>query len=1142
MDYVNYDGANYYFKNEKIRMRARAEKAFVRDFKNAVGVHARDNMFTIEATPTGSRVRGMYGPKEGGYSDPVEAMELIKFALRDYGISDKDLSLVREIGGEWLVVDKATTEPGSYMVGIDYNYKFRPEDNITPELPDVKRNFFDFLPPATGGEHGTLNRMVFDPASTFHPRIIKGTNFGVDRAAGLEKIMDKALDKFVKPFSKFKRDRQRLILAFVKKANAEGIEHNQVTMRAEGLTEPEMRVMHQWKTIQDTSWELENLDKVITLRNKGFKTFIDRATGTVDFAKAIPTRAGVKGLPRIFDHKTGEFKTLSKQEVDQLYEEGGVLARLMEPEIRGDDIAELIVSPEKLEGGYLRAINEGDRVLNYRKGYYQVHYKNPIFVEEIVKDSLGREIHRRAVSSAGNIADAKLEASRLGKTADPDANVEYIIRSDIKKEKFADMRLQEASSRGRTAQRRRGKRLHEATHTANELSSEHILDPLESITKSIRSVARRTAIRPVTDVMEDRFTKQYKRVLEVNKFGEVEYPASRQAIGRAGQKTATWFNKEVADARSTYEYIQFLKDGYINGIDASHKAAMNLFADQLGEINSKRPSKILALGEKGLRGLGDIHPTQEAKALAFNLYIAMNPLRHVVIQSNQAVRLHAIDPKYTMSGKLQRDLGILGFKVLGGDINEAFAKGVGYTVKEINEMHDQWIKSGLWAAVDASNLTRNSLKSVADITSGWGQARKVLGMPLSVSQKVGFDVGETTNMMTAWLTFRDIAIKRGDKLDAGTLADVSAEARNFTYNMNHAGDAPYNQNFLNTMFQFLQVPHKALMQILTNRMLSRAERAKLAAFDTIMWGLPPAAGLSAVLDVIPDDQLELKDAVEYGLQSVAYNKIASLMIGEEADIDFKDLAPYDIYGMAEIVESMWSTDLTEIVASSPSGQLFFGGNPRMTNVIKDAARYFGLVDDDSQDVKSFIEVAKSFAKLSSGMSNAFKVLYAQEFDQKVNSHGNIVTDDGLNKAQTLAQLFGFKTKTESRNMTVIKEMYEHSEDMRNDIKKWMNEKNRRLSNKGLSAAEIRAVNIQDGEAFRVWRQFPEARKIIAKEIAKSRKTGNMTMFTALSKTMSMMKPDDYRDLVNKSGLEQKSKNTLIEVMDRMEKYRNPEDE
>jgi hypothetical protein len=133
MDYVNYDGANYYFKNEKIRMRARAEKAFVRDFKNAVGVHARDSMFTIEATPIGSRVRGMYGPKEGGYSDPVEAMELIKFALRDYGISDKDLSLVREMGGEWLVVDKTTTEPGSYLVAIDYNYRFRPEDNITPE-------------------------------------------------------------------------------------------------------------------------------------------------------------------------------------------------------------------------------------------------------------------------------------------------------------------------------------------------------------------------------------------------------------------------------------------------------------------------------------------------------------------------------------------------------------------------------------------------------------------------------------------------------------------------------------------------------------------------------------------------------------------------------------------------------------------------------------------------------------------------------------------------------------------------------------------------------------------------------------------------------------------------------------------------
>ena len=136
-------------------------------------------------------------------------------------------------------------------------------------------------------------------------------------------------------------------------------------------------------------------------------------------------------------------------------------------------------------------------------------------------------------------------------------------------------------------------------------------------------------------------------------------------------------------------------------------------------------------------------------------------------------------------------------------------------------------------------------------------------------------------------------------------------------------------------------------------------------------------------------------------------------------------------GLWSTIAELQTSDLGTIIAESPSGQLLFGNNPRLTNAFKKAMRFTNLIDD-YDDPTTFGEVAHSFAQLSSGYSNAFKAAYALKYGQKVNSLGN-VTDYNVSTPEALAAMFGFETLDEANNRYVKQELYENSQDFEKDF-------------------------------------------------------------------------------------------------------------
>jgi hypothetical protein len=464
-------------------------------------------------------------------------------------------------------------------------------------------------------------------------------------------------------------------------------------------------------------------------------------------------------------------------------------------------------------------------------------------------------------------------------------------------------------------------------------------------------------MRDYLEATKSRFMDQYAEMLPRDQYGRPQYPGRITDIKK---REGTQRDKDIADARTTFEYIQSLENGYINAIDEGYKALMRGVADIAGR-------KGHAKTEEAFHYLADSRgPMQLGRNTAFTLYLALNPLRQAIVQGHQAVQLAANfgpymarlpgDTALVLQMKLAEGLG----KELPGA--KAMAKAVGRDIDEANFMLRAFEDSGLSASVDKQNLVRGSLTEFVEYANYTGSVVGKAMKPIEWSRKIGFDAGENINMLTSWLAHYDRRLSDTGKswrdLDSEDLDWISAKARSYTYNMNLAGEMPYNQNWMGMQMQFMQVPHKALLQMLTDRTLTRAERARLVAFNTMMYGVPASSFMYPWMEGSLPEEGELREMVLQGLEAYTFNKMLSLATGEETILDYSGLAAADMTALWDLMAAMVTTDAGTILAESPSGSLFFGGNPRMTNFCSVLLLRYGNFVDDVQDPVTMQRVAK----------------------------------------------------------------------------------------------------------------------------------------------------------------------------------------
>lgn len=1087
----------------------------VNQFSKATDLYPIDSMggFTTKLDGSTLEISSVYGTKEGAFTNATEAHEMALHQLRHEGVTADDVTLLKKQGLDYVPANLAEEagKEGNYLIRIKMDRELTGADTLAADggamdKLTVKRNLADRLSSTVSQDSGSMSRWMFDAASMLDARITGGAIVGTDISSRFERAMLEVATKFTDKFNALPKDRQLELNKYIKEANFKGIAYDRtdITMNR-GFSDAEADILQDWRKFWDMHFNLENFDMVRTYNAQGYMK-LETVVGDDLAAKPLHKNNGIP--VNVYDSTLGDVVRMTRQEFDDLYDSGGTIGKLRRPAtFNGNTTEHVIVRNNAME--YLRRYRDSDKILNYREGYYQINYKAPRFVDEVTYKPNGEIGTRRAVAVGGTTSEVKSFADRMNRTANP--GTKYITRAnDRMTPRGSDDWFDVEAAAGRIAQKYRGQLLQDATGINHLGDGSHLASPVESAVRAAKSISGRTVMRPVIEAARTRFLEQYGSVLKSDGMGGHKFPSSPGDIGEKGMHDS----KFVADARTTWEYINYLESGYINSLDVFIKQGLNTVATILGGRRFDKLERIalrMADADHGATGI--------AKGTVFTSYIALNPLRNWIVQTHQAVRTFAYNPVGWLSPNgVPRVIGEY-FGSIAGAPNSA--RGVAF-----RRLMDE---SGLLDSVDKQNLVRGSLSDAAEASTGafkWG--RKAI----ELSRKVGFDAGETMNLVAHAAAVFDKRIRDGKGISSiQDMREMHSEIRAISYDMNFAGDMVYNQTSAAMVLQFLQVPHKAFLQA-TNRRLPPAIRRRMLAADLVMFG-PPIALISAVFggDILTDDK-ETNDWYIDGVVATFWNSLWSARTGEEQDVDYSGLSPYGLDGWAK----MWKTLMEDggvipAFMNSPAGQVFFKDSGRIQSALAALGRYFTPWRDEERTKEETLTVMNEVLKISSGWNNGLKAKLMFESGKAMDRNG-VLLDESVSNHEAFMQIFGFSTAT-------VKHMYEtqmataqstkaHADEVKevfNSVKAYYQ------AQFESGVVDLKQMQAVTGEILSMYKDDPVALALITKSFESDIMGKEPQLLMQLLKSVELPTNHVTKDQIRQAPITEEQKAALIKRLD-----------
>jgi hypothetical protein len=1094
-------GALEYTQAEKAQ--ARANK--VNEFGSAEGLSMQENMGGFRVNGRMIDIDAVYGTPDGAFSNAQQAYDQALYALRGQGILPEEVTILKKQGLDHVPVklEDVKDVEGNYLVRVQTSQEIDPTDITNWDVFDVKRNFLDRIP-QLNRDNGSAARWIQDASSMLHPIYTAAATVASDKAAAFEKLLLSYASQFSDKYMGLKKAERIQIDQYIREANQRELTLDQTDLMARGFSADQIEAVRSWRQYWDGHFYLENLDLVRTLNGQGYQRLI---TPNADvFARPLES---YQGVTKVYDPTLDMVITPATDGLKDLYERGGKVARLRRPTQFGDDTVEHIIVRNNGDE-YLRQIRDTDQVLNYRNGYYQLQYTAPRFVDEIDANGI-----RRAVAVAGDTKEAEAFAARMRGT-NPDS--QYVVRADDRAMRTdSDDWFDINSASGRIAQRHRGKLLEDSTGMNLLGEGSYVKNPVESAIHAARSIAGRTINRPMLEAAKARFMEQYGRFLPSDGVGGKRFPSSSGELGAKGEQ----FTSELADARTTFEYIHYLENGYINGMDQVFKAGFMAIADLLGKKGYSKAERAALIASEAT-------PTGLTKGTVFTAYIATNPLRQWIVQTHQGVRTFAYNPTGWATGRVEKLIGqYLGVK----------SEALGTLSKEAQEFTKFMDDSGLVAAVDKQNLVRGTLLTAADSTN---PVMRAVTTPISFMRRIGFDLGETGNNLVHAAAVYDRYKSMGkNMLDPVVRDEAVSEIRAISYDMNHAGDMPYNQNSAGMVLQFMQVPHKAFLQA-TNRRLDRATRARLIAADVMLWGVPGAAAVSSVMggDILPDNPTQ-REVVLYGMESMLFNDaLRKLFKSDDINIDFSGLAPYDLTGWGEFFHAMLTGGTSQVIMNSPAGQLFFKEGGRTREAISSMARFFGMQEDIDETPQEAIAVINEVLKISSGWNNAVKAYLALETGKTYDKHGKLI-DSKTHPVEAYLQAFGFPSANQRDLYQASKAAAEMSKAHKEEVLSVYKEVMRYYQTQLQSGnTDVKFITKVSSFALRKYKDDPTAQKIIQEQLMIDLQDRNTQVLSMMMRSVGLPDGASLKDNIRQMPVSDEQKQLLMQRIEDIEALRN----
>lgn len=564
-----------------------------------------------------------------------------------------------------------------------------------------------------------------------------------------------------------------------------------------------------------------------------------------------------------------------------------------------------------------------------------------------------------------------------------------------------------------------------------------IEDRLLSEINTVKTLSRLEAFKSWDNTFQKSFVKAYAKFLP-----NYEFPRWKTDI-RPLENMDRALKKEFDTAHRLYAYYARQTNFETLG-DFLWKKGMWKVADVLEKF--RIPADIVrSIGKTG-------NPLMAVKTLATSLFIHLSPSRQWLMQPAQMMEIVAINPvnglkNLSLVGNILMELGtdtkavkkynkVLKFGTrLLTKVQEktgAISKG------EFDDIMDGIHKSGIVQSVDMNSIVHGVFRDVdrafveTSWEQGWAGLKQTVGFAPKLGRSVGFDPAEITNQIGIWLQVRDMFIERNPGKNWKTkesLEQISHETWRLAGNMTRAGNLPYQEGALSTVFQFAAIQQKLLMNLLQDNatMLTPAQRSRLAALRIGLYGAKYGIPGGALVYYYVDNQedAELKEVmnkpeIRRGLIDTAVNGLIASIVEPDEKPDLavsKMFSPYSeaFIPYLDVLHSAWLA-----IDDDPVSK------PRYPVI--SVLSGFGKAVDDMQgwwitrevNEESFSLMAYEAAELASGMNSYWQGQLMLGMQDKVSRMGNKY---GLQvaKAEAYAKMFfGIPTQKEEDLWNLVK--------------------------------------------------------------------------------------------------------------------------
>ena len=1018
----------------------------------------------IEQIPGGISAKTVVGPTDSyGWSTAEDAIEASKdFIEVTEGASVTILRRDYEAGKFVPAEGKALQGEGEFLAQITVDHLYNSADVLG-------KSFDEPVIGVTGSTAKWVNK-----SSVFPQWINLAGNVAAEGRSGLKADLIRTME----PFNKLSAKGQSRIMAALDEGDqwvnpATGVQegkwfsHDELVDKFEG----NQKLIDGYQSVrkhQERVYELQNERLRDTMVSRGMQRVVNEETGFDGVAKRMDRGDLEQGRLTMYDAQREGTTSLAPEELDDLYAQGGYVARTPHGMRYGDEVTDLIVVKP---GDKTRLQKLPEYVLKQRAGYITKIYDTTHLVKKKITGVRrnGQLIPGRGTLNGKSLKDGEMLVTvKMANNPVAAERAARLLQKEAKEgEEYGVIRAQELSDqeyahqssyefyqdRGQLFFSKRGAEVETVT---GERSLKSIADSIEI---ARNNAARHAAMDNLLDSMTKRWEKKYGALFWEGQEGR--FPVRELPPKPRDPKLM----RDWEDSIALRDHINMLA-----GID------LTTTRRNFTRMNIWMAEKLAGMGEGRLLGLNeklsetilrnrDKNILDVAKSLAFIKFIVTSPARQLLLQAQQASVMLGMDYgfRYFASGKGIRDWAGLTAGLAAIDRPNVWrvlapqaAKGMGMSTKEYTELVQAFRKSGIPNSIDSHAFVQimavDPRSRVADSVLGKTAAHLQGGMDsaLRLARKVGFDAGEYTNLSAAWLAVRNKWIKNNpgkNWLDPDNLAEITGQTRAVTFNMNAAGTLHQQKGLAGLMFQFMSHTTKAIQVLipdtrltrklgigkLADRSFSNREKLRIALTQAAIYGTA-GLGLNAAYEKFRDEAgivvpPKASQVIEEGLAGWGISAIFGAIgdaDGEDTSLAFSEtFAPFSGNPQATPLNKIIPFIADAAMLQSPDFRMLvpasFSAIHQIGNTIDTVNFILNGVDLPETAPNKYLAAAERALAVTQGYDTFLQARVASQIGQFTTRNGNPTVQAAGGEILARAT-FGIRTRSEAQVSGMLRDI------------------------------------------------------------------------------------------------------------------------